>query len=77
MYVLPMSQGPWFYLQNIFKFVVHGLIYILTFHFTYQRGPIQMQDKYINMFDAEGARWKRLRTISAPHFTAKSMKQVC
>ena len=37
---------------------------------------VSMQDKYINVFDAEGTRWKQLRTVTAPHFTAKSMKQV-
>ncbi len=35
-----------------------------------------MQDKYINLVDAKGARWKRLRTIAAPHFSARSMKEV-
>ena len=39
-------------------------------------GLANMQTKYVNVFDAEGARWKRLRTLSAPYFTAKSMKQV-
>lgn len=38
--------------------------------------PDPDKDKRVNVFGARGARWKRLRTISTPIFTASKMRQM-
>lgn len=39
--------------------------------------PDPDKDKSVNMFNARGQRWKRLRLITNPVFTAVKMKQMC
>ncbi|GMR41540.1 hypothetical protein PMAYCL1PPCAC_11735 [Pristionchus mayeri] len=56
-------------------------IFVKQFDYFHSRkhvvfGPDLEKDERVNLFESRGARWKRLRTLSAPSFSVSSLKKI-
>ncbi|GMS88842.1 hypothetical protein PENTCL1PPCAC_11017, partial [Pristionchus entomophagus] len=56
-------------------------IFVKQFDYFHSRkrvilGPNIDKDPRVNLFESRGARWKRLRTLSAPSFSVSSLKKI-